>query len=144
MYIINGYQSKGVIEENGLPYDNMVFTCFADSWPDKIGLNDTTYFRFGQPTKIVKVPVGVLVAVLGIPFVLGDDSRDIVRKYDFENKLVGSEFLPVYNEKGKVVNCSFSFVEAGVKETADVPADMVDKIEISDSKPVDSSNNKKK
>lgn len=59
MYVINGYQSKGVIEETNLPYDNIVFTCFADAWPEKIGLKDTTYFRFGQPTKVVKVPTSV-------------------------------------------------------------------------------------
>lgn len=130
MYIINGYQSKGVIEESNMPYDNMVLTCFADAWPDKIGLNDTTYYRFGQPTKIVKVPTSVIVAVLGIPFTLGEDSRDVLRKYDFENQLTGAEFLPVYNEKGKVVNCSFSLPNASAP--VEVPADMVDQITIQD------------
>lgn len=122
MCVINGYQSKGVIEETNLPYDNIVFTCFADAWPDKIGLNDTTYFRFGQPTKIVKVPTSVLVDCLGIPFSLGDDSRDVIRRYDFENLIVGAEVLPVYNEKGKVQSISFSLT-SGADVT--VPGDKV-------------------
>lgn len=107
MYVINGYQSKGVIDESNLPYDNIVFTCFADAWPDKIGLKDTTYFRFGQPTKIIKVPTSVLVSCLGIPFSLGEDSRDVVLRYDWR-LIEGAEVLPVYNEKGKVVNITFS------------------------------------
>ena len=122
MYVINGYQSKGVIEETNLPYDNIVFTCFADAWPEKIGLKDTTYFRFGQPTKVVKVPTSVLVDCLGIPLSLGDDSRDVIRRYDFENQIVGAEVLPVYNEKGKVQSISFSLT-SGADIT--VPGDKV-------------------
>lgn len=121
MYVINGYQSKGVIEESNLPYDNIVFTCFADAWPDKIGLKDTTYFRFGQPTKIIKVPTSVLVSCLGIPFTLGEDSRDVVRRYDWR-QIEGSEVLPVYNEKGKVVNISFSLPSGS---SVSVPGDNV-------------------
>ena len=150
MYILNGYQSEGTITHdkagNPLPspkhYDKFVLTCFADSWPDHIGLDDTTYFRFGQPTKVVNVPTSVMVDVLGIPFNLGENSRDVVRKYDFENKLTGAEFIPVYNEKGKVVNCSFSF--PGVPDPVEVPKDALAQITIEDSNAAEQEKGKSK
>ena len=136
MYIINGYQSEGKVTElNGvplaepMPYDNIVLTCFADEWPEKIGRTDKTYYHFGHPTKMLKIPTSILVAVLNIPFTLGENSREVVKKYDWD-KLVGSEVLPVYNEKGKIVNCSFSLPDASAP--VEIPPDMVGQISIED------------
>lgn len=140
MYIINGYQSKGVIEESNMPYDNVVLTCFADAWPEKIGLKDYDYFRFGQPTKIVKVPTSVIVACLAIPFNLNDDSRDVLKRFDFD-KIVGSELLPVYNEKGKVVSLSISFID---NTSVEIPKEAVDQITIEDSSAADMEKGKAK
>lgn len=141
MTVINGYQSKGVIEETKLAYDNVVLTCFADSWPEKIGLADTTYLRFGPATKTIKIPTGVLVDCLGIKFTLGDDSRDVLKRFDFENKIVGAEIMPVYNEKGKVVSVSFNFAD-GSTLSADIPAD--NPVEVTDTVQQDKTKTPKK
>lgn len=141
MYIINGYQSKGVIEESDMPYDNLVLTCFADAWPEKIGLKDYDYFRFGQPTKIVKIPTSVVVACLNIPFNLGDDSREVVKRYDFE-KIVGSELLPVYNDKGKVISMTISML--GASAPIELPPEAADQITIEDSNAAEQEKGKSK
>lgn len=133
MIVLGGYQSEGTIVDQITHrtnhYDSVVFGCFADKWPAKIGLDDTNYFRFGTPVKVVKIPTAAVVAALGISFVLNESSRDILRRFDFEGRVVGGEILPVYNEKGKVESVVFSLQDG---ETAEVPANMLDDVKVED------------
>ncbi len=133
MIVIGGYQKEGTIVDQITHrtnhYDSIEFGCFADKWPAKIGLDDTNYFRFGTPLKLVKVPTAAVVAALGIPFMLNESSRDILRRFDFENRVVGGEILPVYNEKGKVESVVFSLQDG---EKAEVPANMASDVIVED------------
>ncbi len=115
MVIIGGYHKEGTVTDQATGrsnhYDSVELFCFADKWADHIGLDDTDYIRFGTPVKVIKVPTAIIVSALGLPFGLGESSRAVLKRFDFENKLVGGKFLPVYNDKGKVESCSFSFVD---------------------------------
>ena len=145
MIVVGGYQKEGTIVDQVTHstnhYDNIEFGCFADKWPAKIGLDDTNYFRFGTPLKLVKVPTAAVVAALGISFMLNENSRDILKRFDFENRVVGGEILPVYGEKGRVESVVFSLQDGEQKE---VPANMVADVTVEDTTLAEFSENSKK
>lgn len=133
MIVVGGYHKEGTIVDQATHrtnhYDSVEFGCFADKWPAKIGLDDTNYIRFGTPLKIVKVPTAAVVAALGIPFSLNENSREVLKRFDFEGRVVGGEILPVYDEKGRVDSVVFSLNDG---ETAEVPANMLDDVKVED------------
>lgn len=122
MVVVGGYHSEGSFTDpktnRNVHYDNVQFGCFADKWPAKIGLDDTTYIRFGTPFKVIKVPTAAVVSGLGLPFSLGESSRDVLKRFDFENLLVGGEILPVYDEHGKVESVVFSLNDGSTAEVS--------------------------
>lgn len=133
MIVLGGYQSEGTVVDKVTQrpnhYDSVWFGCFADKWPSKIGLDDTNYIRFGAPVKLIKIPTAAVVAALGIPFALNENSREVLKRFDFEGRVVGGEILPVYDEKGKVESVVFSLNDG---ETAEVPANMLDDVKVED------------
>lgn len=133
MIVVGGYHKEGTIVDQATHrtnhYDSIEFGCFADKWPAKIGLDDTNYIRFGTPLKLVKVPTAAVVAALGIPFSLNESSREVLKRFDFEGRVVGGEILPVYDEKGRVESVVFSLNDG---ETAEVSANMLDDVKVED------------
>ena len=133
MIVVGGYHKEGTIVDQATyrtnHYDSVEFGCFADKWPAKIGLDDTNYIRFGTPLKLVKVPTAAVVAALGIPFSLNENSREVLKRFDFEGRVVGGEILPVYDEKGRVESVVFSLNDG---EMAEVPANMLDDVKVED------------
>lgn len=133
MIVVGGYHKEGTIVDQATHrtnhYDSIEFGCFADKWPAKIGLDDTNYIRFGTPLKLVKVPTAAVVAALNIPFSLNENSREVLKRFDFEGRVVGGEILPVYDEKGRVESVVFSLNDG---EMAEVPANMLDDVKVED------------
>lgn len=133
MIVVGGYHKEGSFSDpktnRSVHYDSVEFGCLADKWPAKIGLDDTNYLRFGSPLKLIKVPTAAVVTALNIPFSLNENSRDVLKRFDFEGRIVGGEILPVYDEKGRVESVVFSLNDG---ETTEVPANMLDDVKVED------------